>query len=163
MMKLKKVVASLAVSAILSSLAVVGASAADAGVAQRLKTPPTTGIGGGGYTPQTVDKTWDENFGGGSTDDDVFNIRPGYGHVKIHVLNTASTPLKVNLIHRDTQFKYWETTIAANSPGTFESWDDGFAQGMMSGDYTITFSGGNYNVSGTYWGKSADSTGDFAS
>jgi hypothetical protein len=150
-LKLKKVAASLAVSVILSSVAVIGASAV---------APEPQVKSGGIITPQTVDKEWGDSFSGRSTADDVFNVNAGYGHVKLHVQNTGSTSFKVNLVHRSTGATYWSTTVAANSSADWLSWNS-YPQGMKTGDYTITFSGGVNNATGSYWGKAADSTGDF--
>ncbi|GLI07633.1 hypothetical protein YDYSG_36630 [Paenibacillus tyrfis] len=110
--------------------------------------------------PMAVDKEWNDNFKDQSTVTRFFTINPDYGHVKLHFQNNSDKPVKISLEHRASGFVYISETLWGNSSWSWNSWDKN-ADGVKSGDYVVTFSGGENNVNGHYWGKAASKTSDF--
>ncbi|MCZ8520493.1 MULTISPECIES: hypothetical protein [Paenibacillus] len=151
MLKPNKVTVIFIVVAILAAAAIFTATTAtpDHGVTAHRE------VEGNGLKEVKVDKEWGISFSGQSTSTHMFTINPDFGHVKLHVQNTGPTSFNINVSHRSSGTSYWATTVPGNSSATWFSWDK-FPQGMMSGDYSVVFSGGNYDAIGTYWGKAAN-------
>ncbi|GAC44443.1 hypothetical protein PPOP_3848 [Paenibacillus popilliae ATCC 14706] len=108
-----------------------------------------------------VGKTWNDSESGGANRNSSFNIDAGFGHLKLLFKNLSKYPVNVTLQHTDTDKMYLATTIDAKSSLNWKSWDEGFAQGIRTGQYIIQWSGGEHNVNGKVYGKLASDTGDF--
>lgn len=149
MKKLRKTAVTLAASSVLASLAVVGAANAETFVTAA---SPKVELNqnGGDINPLTVDKEWTDTFCCQSTVTRTFNINPGYGHVKLFIQNHASTEITVNLKHRDTGLVYFTKTIKGKEDLDCRSFNEGYPQGMRSGDYNLVISGGGNDVNGQY-------------
>ncbi|GAC40758.1 hypothetical protein [Paenibacillus popilliae] len=110
---------------------------------------------------RSVDKTWNSSAVGGANVTNPFKVNPNNGHLKLLLKNLSKYPVNVNLQHIDTNKVYFATTIDAKSSLTWKNWEEGFAQGMRTGNYYIQWSGGEHNVNGKVFGKLASETDDF--
>ncbi|MCP3773393.1 hypothetical protein NLX71_08705 [Paenibacillus sp. MZ04-78.2] len=117
---------------------------------------------GGVITPMQVDKEW-----GSKIDDERstsvrgFKINDNYGHLKLYMVNNSSHSVSVTLEHTASSTVYFTKTISGNGSLEWKNWNEGYSQGMKSGEYTLTWSGGQNNAKGEYWGKAASQTSDF--
>ncbi|SCW83354.1 hypothetical protein SAMN04487970_106113 [Paenibacillus tianmuensis] len=117
---------------------------------------------GGVITPMEVDKEWGSKLDDGrSTSVRSFRINDNYGHLKLRMVNYSQHSVTVTLEHTNSNFVYFSKTISGGGSLDWKNWDEGFSQGMASGSYVLTWSAGNNDVNGEYWGKAASQTKDF--
>lgn len=149
----------MAVAASLTAAALaVGATSNDTSTAP---VQVTVSADEGIITPLAVDKSWSDVANNGTaTVVNSFSINPNYGHLKLFMKNLSSHPVTVNLEHISTGLQYFSITIPANSSYTWKNFEQGYPQGMRTGDYKLTWSGGGYAVNGTVDGKLASQTTD---
>ncbi|MGG1654509.1 hypothetical protein ACIFOE_08760 [Paenibacillus sp. NRS-1783] len=119
--------------------------------------PTTNTIGN--ITPFEIGNSFGTNISGSPTAESGFNVPAGYGHVKIYVKNLSSSPVKVTVRH-ESGVEYFSKTVSKGSPLTWVSFNEGYSQGVRTGKYTITFSGGSSNVDVSYNGIATNSKGD---
>ncbi|MEC0239330.1 hypothetical protein P4H66_05590 [Paenibacillus dokdonensis] len=114
-------------------------------------------------TPYVVDNEWSAPMisSGGSSANHYFAVNAGKGHLKLHMVNQANTPVKATLTHLDSGMVYFTKEIAANGYKDFISFDEGSPQGMRTGNYLIQYIGGSNPVKGIYYGKTGSSITDF--
>ncbi|MEC0243261.1 hypothetical protein P4H66_25945 [Paenibacillus dokdonensis] len=114
-------------------------------------------------TPYVVDNEWSAPMSAtsGSTANHYFAVNVGKGHLKLHMVNQASTPVKATLTHLDSGMVYFTKDIPANGFKDFISFDEGSPQGMRTGNYLIQYIGGVNPVKGIYYGKTGSSKTDF--
>ncbi|MEE4569834.1 MULTISPECIES: hypothetical protein [Paenibacillus] len=94
-----------------------------------------------------------QRSGGSATVREVFSVPKGGGHVKLCLKNHSDHPVKVSLTHIDSNKLYIESlVIAPHDTVTWNSNDQGFSDGLRSGDYILHWRGGDYKVDGETWG-----------
>ncbi|ANS76991.1 hypothetical protein AWM70_22370 [Paenibacillus yonginensis] len=160
-MKKTVYLAVLAAAAILTAAIAVGASSHSAPELETVTAPiqVTTSSDKGVMPPLAVDKTWSDVANNGTgTVVHSFSINPNYGHLKLTIENLSGHPVTVNLEHTLTDRQYFSITIAAHSSYTWKNFEQGYPQGMRTGDYKLTWNGGGYAVNGTVGGKLASQT-----
>ncbi|QWU13655.1 hypothetical protein SAMN04487895_103339 [Paenibacillus sophorae] len=103
-----------------------------------------------------IDKTWSDKANNRSANvTNTFRINSGFGHLKLLMVNYSSHPVKVSLTHLDTSKVYFARTIAAGESLDWRNFNEGFAQGMRTGNYLLQWIGSNYNVNGEVRGSAA--------
>ncbi|WP_156829551.1 hypothetical protein [Paenibacillus ginsengihumi] len=111
-------------------------------------------------TPLKVDKEWGSKINDErSTSTRSFTMNPGYGHLKLYMVNYSSHSVNVTLEHTDKV--YFSKTIEGGGNLDWRSWEEGYPDGMRAGNYILTWSGGQHDAYGEYWGKAASQTSDF--
>ncbi|MCZ8522173.1 MULTISPECIES: hypothetical protein [Paenibacillus] len=119
MRNLKKSAATLVVSAILASVAVVGSASAETPTvptAPRVKVNPGT-VGSGGINPLETRKPIDNQNIAYRTQDNInFDIPAGFGMVKVFVHNTGVADIKVTVLNPNGTVKMSGTVVPG---GTF--------------------------------------------
>lgn len=116
----------------------------------------------GSVTPLQVDQEWGSKINDErSTSTRSFTINPGYGHLKLYMINYSSHSVNVALEHTDTGKVYFSKTIKGGGNLDWRDWEEGYLDGMRAGNYILTWSGGQHDAYGEYWGKVASQTSDF--
>ncbi|ADM70491.1 hypothetical protein GMA19_02688 [Paenibacillus polymyxa E681] len=90
---------------------------------------------------------------GSATVKESFSVPKGWGHVKLRMKNHSDHPVKVSLTHSGSNKLYIEgLVIAPHDTVTWKSTDQGFSDGLRSGDYILQWRGSDYKVNGETWG-----------
>ncbi|MDN4106108.1 hypothetical protein [Paenibacillus polymyxa] len=111
-----------------------------------------------GVTSASPSKTSGNNIisqrsGGSATVREAFSVPKGWGHVKLCLKNHSDHPVKVSLTHSGSNKLYIESlVIAPRDTVAWNSNDQGFSDGLRSGDYILQWRGGDYKVDGETWG-----------
>ncbi|WP_043921470.1 hypothetical protein [Paenibacillus polymyxa] len=111
-----------------------------------------------GVTSASPSKTSGNNIisqrsGGSATVREAFSVPKGWGHVKLCLKNHSDHPVKVSLTHSGSNKLYFESlVIAPHDTVAWNSNDQGFSDGLRSGDYILQWRGGDYKVDGETWG-----------
>ncbi|WP_420540476.1 hypothetical protein ACN92M_25425 (plasmid) [Paenibacillus polymyxa] len=111
-----------------------------------------------GVTSASPSKTSGNNIisqrsGGSATVREAFSVPKGWGHVKLCLKNHSDHPVKVSLTHSGSNKLYIESlVIAPHDTVAWNSNDQGFSDGLRSGDYILQWRGGDYKVDGETWG-----------
>ncbi|WP_339322121.1 pilus assembly protein [Paenibacillus sp. FSL W8-0194] len=101
-----------------------------------------------------------DTVSGGAIVKKSFKINSGYGHIKLLMKNYSSKPVMVTLTHNATGLVYFVREIKANDQITWKNFEEGFGQGMRSGEYTLQWSGAGTPVNGEFFGKTGSSISD---
>lgn len=112
---------------------------------------------------QTDVKLVGPSFHSTSFDSSVgFVIPIGYGHLKICFENYGSSPVAITLRNAESGKEYWPNgkTVDGGKNFVWTSFDNGYAEGMRSGTYTLTVTGGGSKVNAEVWGETASSIGN---
>ncbi|MGG4219995.1 hypothetical protein ABEW32_17460 [Paenibacillus jamilae] len=119
----------------------------------------TTTVGIASATPSSKNVIKSENIiisqrsGGSSTVKEAFSVPKGWGHVKLRLKNHSDHPVRVSLTHSGSNKLYIEAlVIAPHDTATWKSTDQGFSDGLRSGDYILQWRGSDYKVNGETWG-----------
>ncbi|MFU1793328.1 hypothetical protein ACM1RC_05655 [Paenibacillus azoreducens] len=92
---------------------------------------------------------------GGTNSTSTFVVSPGYGHIKVFVKNTGKSTITVSLQHRNSGRIYFTESIAPDAqPLDWKSFDRGYQQGVIGGEYIVTYRAGGNVMSGEAWGMS---------
>ncbi|NEU24693.1 hypothetical protein G3M74_00645 [Paenibacillus polymyxa] len=95
----------------------------------------------------------DTDVGGSATAQAAFNVPKGYGHTKLRMKNFSDHRVKVTLTHVESAKEYFsEVSIAPHQTVIWNSYDEGWSDGLRSGTYTLMWRGGDYKVDGHVWG-----------
>jgi len=97
---------------------------------------------------------------GGEPIQQPFAVNPRFGHIKLLMKNNSSHEVNVSLTHLDTSKVYFARTIAAGESLDWININEGFTQGMRTGDYLLQWSGGGYSVDGEVWGSAGSDPDD---
>lgn len=83
-------------------------------------------------------------------------VSPGYGHLKIQLINRGKSDVKVNLKHKKTKEYYIEDEVI--KPGKTLNWisNDYYPDGVGAGDYNLSLSSGEKPLKVYYAYKAAD-------
>ncbi|MDY8023911.1 hypothetical protein UYY96_15015 [Paenibacillus polymyxa] len=94
-----------------------------------------------------------QRSGGSATVKEAFSVPKGWGHVKLCMKNHSDHPVKVSLTHSGSNKLYIDgLVIAPHDTVTWNSADQGFSDGLRSGDYILQWRGSEYKVNGETWG-----------
>ncbi|MEE4580536.1 hypothetical protein [Paenibacillus polymyxa] len=111
-----------------------------------------------GVTSVSPSKTSGNNIisqrsGGSATVREAFSVPKGWGHVKLCLKNHSDHPVKVSLTHSGSNKLYIDgLVIDPHETVTWKSTDQGFSEGLRSGDYILQWRGSDYKVDGETWG-----------
>lgn len=98
---------------------------------------------------------------GSATVKESFSVPKGWGHVKLRMKNHSDHPVKVSLTHSGSNKLYIEgLVIAPHDTVTWKSTDQGFSDGLRSGDYILQWRGSDYKVNGETWGVADSQPGN---
>lgn len=97
---------------------------------------------------------------GGAVVPKYFTVKAGYGHLKLSLENNSRHPVRVSLTHKSTDKLYFTREIDGNGSISWENYDNGYEQGMRSGEYILQWSGAGYKVNGEFTGKTGSSISD---
>lgn len=106
-------------------------------------------------------KPWHYIASGGAIVQQTFVVKPDFGHIELLMRNNSSHEVNVSLTHLDTNKVYLARTILAGESIDWRNIDQGFTQGMLTGNYILQWSGGGYNVDGEVWGAAGSDPSDF--
>ncbi|WP_336769814.1 hypothetical protein [Bacillus bombysepticus] len=83
-------------------------------------------------------------YTGKSADQILFDVSPGYGHLKVYVKNRGESSLYVTLTHKPTGKVYIDRKEIRVGDPAFEwaSNKEGYPQGVRGGQYELYFSSG---------------------
>lgn len=95
----------------------------------------------------------------GVTDNSLFNVAGGYGHVKVYIKNTGKYTIRAVMVHDSTKKEYFSKDIAPGGTLDWRSFTD-TPQGVRGGDYTITYRANGNLLSGSAWGISAENNNE---
>ncbi|WP_339271709.1 hypothetical protein NYE54_09200 [Paenibacillus sp. FSL K6-1330] len=112
-------------------------------------------------TPFQIDQEFSINFNGGSNVQRQFTINPGYGHLKVFFMNNSSYPVTVSIVHKSSGLIYLNRDIPKNDTLDWRSFNEGYPQGMRTGEYDVTYKGNSNDVNGVAYFKMGSSLGDF--
>lgn len=122
-----------------------------------IPSPSQPGNGDGSITPQKAQDAFTTTLAGKNPTTN-FTVAPGYGHLKIKVVNTGSSTITFSLQHNSTGKVFITKTVGGNSSLDWYS-DVSFPNGVYSGDYVIQYRASGDNMSGKAYGV----TGQFVS
>lgn len=97
---------------------------------------------------------------GGAVVQKFFTVNAGYGHLRLLIKNNSRHPVRVSLTHKSTDKLYFTREIDGSSSLTWTNFEEGFEQGMRSGEYILQWSGAGYKVNGEFTGKMGSSVSD---
>ncbi|MDT3425347.1 hypothetical protein J2Z22_000863 [Paenibacillus forsythiae] len=103
-------------------------------------------------TPQVVGNSFHYTAGGSTSVPNSFVVPTGYGHLKLYMVNHASSPVSVSLTHIDSGKVYFTESIAANAALDWRSPSEGYPKGMRGGNYVLQWRSSDVNVNGEVWG-----------
>ncbi|OAX47034.1 hypothetical protein [Paenibacillus sp. AD87] len=92
---------------------------------------------------------------GGATVQQPFTVNSEFVHIKLLIKNNSRHEINISLTHIDTSKVYFARTIDAGKSMDWININEGFTQGMRTGDYLLQWSGGGYNVDGEVWGAAS--------
>ncbi|WP_419538217.1 hypothetical protein [Paenibacillus polymyxa] len=102
-----------------------------------------------------------QRSGGSATVKEAFSVPKGWGHVKLCMKNHSDHPVRVSLTHSGLNKLYIEAlVIAPHDTVTWKSTDQGFSDGLRSGDYILQWRGSDYKVDGETWGVADSQPGN---
>ncbi len=102
-----------------------------------------------------------QRSGGSATVKEAFSVPKGWGHVKLCMKNHSDHPVRVSLTHSSSNKLYIEAlVIAPHDTVTWKSTDQGFSDGLRSGDYILQWRGSDYKVDGETWGVADSQPGN---
>ncbi|MMZ42984.1 hypothetical protein D1872_45200 [compost metagenome] len=102
-----------------------------------------------------------QRSGGSATVKEAFSVPKGWGHVKLCMKNHSDHPVKVSLTHSGSNKIYIKgLVIAPHDTVAWKSTDQGFSEGLRSGDYILQWRGSDYKVDGETWGVADSQPGN---
>ncbi|MGQ3480168.1 hypothetical protein [Paenibacillus sp. TY11] len=111
------------------------------------------GTGAASASKTSGNKIISQRSGGSATVKEAFSVPKGWGHVKLCMKNHSDHPVKVSLTHSGSNKLYINgLVIAPHDTVTWNSNDQGFSDGLRSGDYILQWRGSDYKVDGETWG-----------
>ncbi|MEK4732395.1 hypothetical protein [Paenibacillus sp. FSL L8-0641] len=122
-----------------------------------------TTVGAASASPSITSKNTiiNQRSGGSATVKESFSVPKGWGHVKLRMKNHSDHPVKVSLTHSGSNKLYIEgLVIAPHDTVTWKSTDQGFSDGLRSGDYILQWRGSDYKVNGETWGGADSQPGN---
>ncbi|UUZ82444.1 hypothetical protein LJK88_50190 [Paenibacillus sp. P26] len=151
----KKTAATLAVSAVLASVAIVGsASAAETpATAPNVTASPAT-VEGGIFKPMTFGNKWDGTVTASSSTTSAFIVPATYGYVKMWFYNKDSKPVTISITHESGKV-YYTKTINGGAQDTWLSPPD-YPDGVRGGTYTVQYHSSEGSVNVQYAGFASD-------
>ncbi|MMZ53665.1 hypothetical protein D1872_154650 [compost metagenome] len=112
-------------------------------------------------TPQRSMEALDAGITGGATVQTSFEIPKGYGYIKLKLKNYSDHTATINLTHIQSNKEYIERlAIPPHDTVIWKSADEGYSNGLRSGNYTLEWRGGDYSTNGHVWGTVATSPGN---
>ncbi|BCG57722.1 pilus assembly protein [Paenibacillus sp. URB8-2] len=112
-------------------------------------------------SPKTVGKEIKDKASGDANVPNSFTVNANYGQLKLLLKNYSSYEVHVTLTHIVTRKVYFAKDIAGGGSLEWNSWTEGYTQGMRIGHYILEWSGRGYNVNAGVEGQLASSTKDF--
>ncbi|MGO4952941.1 hypothetical protein [Paenibacillus sp. DRB1-1] len=122
-----------------------------------------TTVGVASASPSIISKKniINQRSGGSATVKESFSVPKGWGHIKLRMKNHSEHPVKVSLTHSGSNKLYIEgLVIAPHDTVTWKSTDQGFSDGLRSGDYILQWRGSDYKVNGETWGVADSQPGN---
>ncbi|WP_258296757.1 hypothetical protein [Paenibacillus peoriae] len=121
----------------------------------------TVGVASASPSINSKNAIINQRSGGSATVKESFSVPKGWGHVKLRMKNHSDHPVKVSLTHSGSNKLYIEgLVIAPHDTVTWKSTDQGFSNGLRSGDYILQWRGSDYKVNGETWGVADSQPGN---
>ncbi|MET3211190.1 UNVERIFIED_CONTAM: hypothetical protein ABIC26_004157 [Paenibacillus sp. PvR008] len=167
-MKKNKLITTALSLSLLGAVAIPSAIFADSDVSDSANTSTTetqdagtTTAGDHVITPQRSMEAIDAGITGGATVQTSFEIPRRYGYIKLKLKNYSDHTATVNLTHIQSNKEYIDRLeIPPHDTVIWKSADEGYSNGMRSGDYTLEWRGGDYRTNGHVYGTVATSPGN---
>ncbi|WP_322907242.1 hypothetical protein [Paenibacillus campi] len=112
-------------------------------------------------TPSIIANNFSGTASGSKQTASAFVVPINYGHVKLYFLNNSSAATTISVTNIKSGLVYFTKQVNAGSSYTWRSIDN-YANGMQSGDYTVTYRSSAANVNVNYSGFASNNAKEVA-